>query len=271
MTKEEEKKVTIIIALYNCDKYLDKCIESLVKQTYKNLEIIICDDKSTDDSYEIACYWSKSDKRIKVIRNNKNMKAGYTRNQCIKLATGDYIAIQDADDYSDYSRIEKQVKFLNIHHNVDFVSTGMHCFNNGTTCKDYVPSIEFPVNKDFLNHLPFAHATTLFRIETLKKVNGYSLDKKLYRVEDFELFFKLYIAGYRGANMNECLYYYYEDENDYSKRKYRYRVNEFFLRYNSYKKMKLLPKAFIWALKPLFVGLIPQKIINSIKKQQKNF
>ena len=88
----EKIKVSIIIPVYNNSKYLRDCLNSVLKQTLDNIEIITIDDCSTDDSFDILKeYQSKYQEKLKIIRNNKNMGVGYTRNLGISLSSGKYI------------------------------------------------------------------------------------------------------------------------------------------------------------------------------------
>ena len=101
------RKISIIVPVYRAEKYLDRCIESLVKQTYSNLEIILVDDGSPDLSGAICDKWAAKDGRIKVI-HKQNAGAPAARNTGFENATGDYIGIIDSDDYIDeimYSRL----------------------------------------------------------------------------------------------------------------------------------------------------------------------
>lgn len=95
---ENIKKISVICIIYKVEKYLDRCIESLVNQTYNNLEIILVDDESPDNCPKICDEWAKKDERIKVI-HKKNGGVSDARNKGMKIATGDYIAFVDADDY----------------------------------------------------------------------------------------------------------------------------------------------------------------------------
>jgi len=104
------KKVSVIIPVYNSEKYILECINSVINQTYKNLEIIIIDDKSTDNSVNIIK--SIKDKRIKLIELEKNSGAAIARNKGIQASTGHYICFLDSDDYWKLKKIEKQVKFI---------------------------------------------------------------------------------------------------------------------------------------------------------------
>lgn len=102
-------KVSIIVPMYNCSLYIDKCICSLINQTYKNLEIILVNDGSTDNSLEKIEEYQKQDNRIKVItQNNKGVSS--SRNTGIKNATGEYITFVDSDDYLDNNVIELLLK-----------------------------------------------------------------------------------------------------------------------------------------------------------------
>lgn len=98
-------KVTIIVGVYNGEKYLKECIESIINQTYKNLEIILVDDESTDNSKAIIEKFKKNDKRIKLICQ-KNSGVSVSRNNAIKKSTGDYICIVDQDDILENDYIE---------------------------------------------------------------------------------------------------------------------------------------------------------------------
>lgn len=104
------KKVSVIIPVHNSEKYILECINSVINQTYKNLEIIIIDDKSTDNSVNIIK--NIKDKRIKLIELSINSGAAIARNKGIEASTGDYICFLDSDDYWKLKKIEKQVKFI---------------------------------------------------------------------------------------------------------------------------------------------------------------
>ena len=104
-----DKKVSIAIPVYNVENYLDKCVESIVNQTYKNLEIILVDDGSTDRSGEICDQWAKRDKRIKVV-HKENGGLSSARNAGMKNATGKYILFEDSDDWVDKELVEKCVE-----------------------------------------------------------------------------------------------------------------------------------------------------------------
>ena len=102
---EDKIKVSVIIPVYNVVDYFNKCIESIINQTLKEIEIIIVDDGSNDGSSELCDYWSKVDHRIKVI-HKINEGQGIARNTALKFATGEYIACVDSDDYIEINTYE---------------------------------------------------------------------------------------------------------------------------------------------------------------------
>lgn len=103
-------RISVIIPVYNAEKYLNACLNSLLNQTYLNFEVICIDDASTDSSMEILEYFSKKDLRIKIIRNKTNNGPGYSRNQGLNIAKGKYISFLDSDDWLNYDALEILIK-----------------------------------------------------------------------------------------------------------------------------------------------------------------
>ena len=108
-------KVSIIVPIYNTEKYLSNCIDSLLNQTHQTIEILLIDDGSTDRSGEIANEYAKKDKRIKVV-HQKNSGQSAARNKGLKLATGEYISFIDSDDEVSKTFIEKLLNPYNNPH-----------------------------------------------------------------------------------------------------------------------------------------------------------
>lgn len=105
MSCDKAYKVSIIIPVYNVESYLKKCIDSILLQTYTNFELILIDDGSTDQSYEICDEYSLNDKRIKVI-HKINEGVSKARNLGLSISTGDYICFVDSDDWIDCDMLE---------------------------------------------------------------------------------------------------------------------------------------------------------------------
>ena len=101
----DKAKVSIIVPCYGVEKYLDCCMESIVNQTLKDIEIILVDDGSPDRVPQICDEWAQKDPRIKVI-HKKNAGLGYARNSGLEIASGEYVAFVDSDDYVDIRMYE---------------------------------------------------------------------------------------------------------------------------------------------------------------------
>ena len=117
-----EIKVSIIVPVYNVEKYLDRCIQSLVNQSLNNIEIILVDDGSLDNCPKICDEYARNDSRIKVI-HKKNAGLGYARNSGLEIASGEYVAFVDSDDYVDITMYEKLYNET-IHNKYDIVYCG---------------------------------------------------------------------------------------------------------------------------------------------------
>ena len=107
-------KVTVIIPTYNMENYLDLCLNSILNQTYQNIEILCIDDCSTDKTYEKLLSYKSKDQRISVFKNPKNSMVGYSRNFGLSKATGEYVLFVDPDDYCSNSLIEKTLNKVQI-------------------------------------------------------------------------------------------------------------------------------------------------------------
>jgi len=166
------KKVSVIIPVYNSSKYLEECINSVINQTYKNLEIIIINDDSTDNSLDIIN--SFNDKRIKLIDLPKNGGVSNARNKGIEASTGDYICFLDSDDFWSLKKIEKQVKFIK---NKVFIFSDYEYYNNGKRKRVKVPK-SITYSEALKNTIIFT-STVMFNMNFLNKDDIYMPNIKL--------------------------------------------------------------------------------------------
>ena len=105
-----QPKISVLMPVYNCEKFLKKAIDSILNQTFDNFEYIIINDGSTDNTLNIIK--SYKDKRIKIINNSKNLGISRSLNKGIRQAKGEYIARHDSDDISDLNRFKLQLEYL---------------------------------------------------------------------------------------------------------------------------------------------------------------
>ena len=262
-------QISVLMGIYNCADTLPQAIKSIQAQTYTNWELILCDDGSTDDTYTVAKSFSDQDSRIVLLRNTENKGLNITLNRCWKAATGEYIARMDGDDDCVPERFEKQISFLEKHPEFDIVSSPMILFDeNGawgvTTAK------EFPQPEDVVNGSPICHAPVMMRKSCLDAVNGYTEDPRMLRVEDVNLWIKLYARGYRCYNLQEPLYRMRNDQNAFNRRKYRYRINSTYVRILGCKMLDLDMACYIKAFRPMVYGLVPARLRQLIRKRQQS-
>ena len=271
----EDKKVSIITGIYNCAPTLDMAIQSILDQTYKNWEFILCDDGSKDETYEIALkYKNRFPDKFIVVKNEKNMGLNFTLNKCLKLATGEYVARMDGDDVSLPTRFEKEVEFLNTHPEYAIVSTPMIMFDeHGDWGQTNI--IEKPQIVDFVHHTPFfCHAACMIRRDAFLDVNGYTVDKRLLRFEDCNLWFKLYGKGYRGYNLSEPLYKMLDDRNAFSRRTFSARMRGVYVKYSGFKLVNM-PKRHYYGLvvefvKCFLIGICPPPVYKALHRKKQN-
>ncbi len=261
--------ISVVMAVYQvaCQAHLDAAICSILYQTFANLELIICSDGADSETYLTIQQWSQRDQRVIVTKNDCNLGAGVSRNRAAQLGSGKYIAIMDADDISSPDRLGRQYVFLESNPQYAFVGArGAYFYEKPGDRKDGYWYVGRPEPKDFLMTLPFVHASILFRREVFEAVAGYRGLRRVMRAEDYDLLFRIYERGYRGANLPEILYYIRMDEAAFRRRKYRYRFSECAVKLEGFFRLGLMPKGLVYGLKPLVVGLIPRSILNHMKE-----
>ncbi len=247
------------MGVYNCASTLDEALESLYTQTYQNFKIIICDDGSVDNTYELAKKHVKAHRSIVLIHNDQNMGLNYTLNRCLEYADTQYVARMDGDDLSEPCRFEKEINFLDSHPEYDIVSSRMMYFDENGPFR-WGKGRGEPKIADFCKGTPFSHTSCMIRTEAIKAVGGYSVSKSLLRVEDYHLWIKMYKAGYRGYILPEILYKMRDDENALKRRTFRGRVNEARVRYIACRAFRLPLISYIHILRPLLVALLPKPL-----------
>lgn len=260
-------KISIISGIYNCADTLDEAIASILAQTITDWEWILCDDASADNTYEVAKrYADQYPDQFVLLKNEQNMGLNYTLNRCLEYAKGRYIARMDGDDLCSPERFAEELRCLEENPHIAIVSTDMTFFDEtGTWGRISHP--EFPQNKDFLAGSPFCHAPCMVRKEAYDAVNGYSVDRKLLRVEDYHLWIKMYAKGLKGRNIPKPLYQMRDDRDAYSRRKFRYRLNEAYVRLLVVRELKLPFYTAVYALRPVIVGLLPKKLYDLLHKR----
>ncbi len=195
------EKVTVLLPVYNAAAYVKEAVESILAQTYRDFELLIVEDASTDDSLKII--QAITDDRIRIVRNPENLGITPSLNKGIRLARYALIARMDADDISHPWRLEKQVAYLQKHPDCAMLATWVRLIDHTGT---YLRTEG--INREFLYYtLNFEccimHSTVMFRKTYLEAVGGY---QKAYS-EDFDLFWRI-SRRYKISAIDEPLVFY---------------------------------------------------------------
>ncbi len=258
-------RISVLMGIYNCAPTLQEALDSLYAQTYQDFQIILCDDGSKDDTYKIAEENAKKHDNIILIKNDRNRGLNYTLNHCLEYADTEYCARMDGDDISIPERFEKEINFLESHPEYAIVSTPMIYFDEQGDFKKGKGGYE-PSKEECAQHTPFCHAPCMVKTEAYKAVGGYSVDNKLLRVEDYHLWIKMFAKGYRGYMMAEPLYKMRDDRNAKLRRNLNNRIHEMYVKKIAIQKLQLPKWNYVFCLKPIILGILPNFIYNSLHK-----
>ena len=257
------------MGVYNCALTLPEAITSIQKQTITDWEFIICDDGSNDDTWEIADAFRENDNRIVLQKNEKNLGLNATLNKCLSVARGQYIARMDGDDICAPERFEKELLLYSEHPEAGVISCSMNFFDDDGTFGSLIYD-EAPQPADLLHGSQFCHAGALMRRDVLMKLGGYSESRDTLRVEDFDLWVRMYAAGYRGFNTREILYSMRDDRNAVSRRTFQSRLNESKVILRAGKAFRCGIKKWLYAAIPIIKSMCPQWLYRVIHKQRLN-
>ena len=176
-------KISVVMPVYNSERYLREAIDSILNQTFTDFEFIIIDDGSKDSSPDIVR--SYTDKRIRFYQNEHNMGVAATLNRGLDLATGEYIARMDSDDISMPERFEKQLTFMDRHPDVAVCATGIQIFGSQYARRIFSSDAE-QLKIDLLFNSCFAHPSVMMRSHLFCN-KGYYYDNSFNKMEDYEL------------------------------------------------------------------------------------
>ena len=254
-------RVSVILGIYNCASTLVEALDSLYAQTYQNFKIILCEDGSTDNTYQVAKDYAEKHDNIVLIKNEKNMGLNHTLNRCLEYADTEYVARMDGDDMSLPIRFEREVKFLDEHPEYAVVSGPMIYFDEKGDFRTGRGRGEIK-KEDFLHGSPICHAPCMARTEAFKSIGGYTVDNKLLRVEDYHLWFKLFAAGYKLFMLKEPIYKMRDDRNAFHRRTWQNRRNEAYVKHIGFKMIGMPWYAHVYCLRPIITYFMPRFIYN---------
>jgi glycosyltransferase involved in cell wall biosynthesis len=198
-------RVSVIIGIYNCAPTLVEALDSLYAQTFQDFKIILCEDGSSDNTYQVAADYASKHDNIILIRNEKNMGLAMSLNNGLKVAKGDIIVRMDSDDIAYPERISKQVDFMEQRPDIDVVGSWVSEFidtpeNEISTRK--VPELSEGIYEFGKSRNPMNHPSVAFRRDRVMEHGGYT---HFWLFEDYCLWAQLLVKGYRFYNFQESL------------------------------------------------------------------
>lgn len=267
MSSPSSLVVSVLLPIFNGQKYLEAAIESVLGQSYGEFELNVIDDGSTDDSWRlIACF---ADSRIRAIRQSNRGLAG-TLNSGLGTVRGVFLARQDQDDLMLPGRLAKQVEFLNQNPDCALVGSWSEIW---VGCQPTARGHHHPASNDALRlellfDNPFVHSSVMMRADVVRQLGGYSEDKSRQPPEDYELWSRI-ARSHRIANIPEVLTVYREVEGSMS----RTGENPFLvnvIRISSENLAAALPKEFsadeCFALASLYHGRLSDDKVKNLSR-----
>lgn len=280
-------KISVIVPVYNEEKYLSRCIDSILGQSLSELEVILIDDGSTDNTPMICDNYVKRDKRVKVI-HKKNSGQGFSRNEGIKIASGEYISFVDSDDYLDLSMYEKMYNCTN-NGQVDSVICDWHLVNEMNKISSDINNINVlkknlyknkEVRQEILlnvigtkledksgNDISLAVWNKIYKRKIVIDKNIKFLSEREYISEDLIFNVNFFSTSTSCYVLKEKLYYYFDKSNsfsrsynedlfDKSKKMYVYLMNRF---------KTEIDKEIILRIKKLFFNNVRMCLIQEVR------
>jgi len=261
MNTQKQPLISVIMPAHNAGKFVMQAIDSIINQTYTNWEMVIINDASNDNTYQILKKYSQN-KKIKILKNKYNLGVAGSLNKALKMTKGEYIARMDGDDISLPKRLETQVKLLQNNPKLVAIGTQVNIIDEETriTAKK-----EFPINPKvcadmLMLTVPIQHPSLMVRAGKIKKY-GYNSHYKT--AEDWDLYFKLLNDG-QLSNTKETLFLYRQvfGTNGFHKIKRAFWLI-FKIRLNGILKYNYRP-TFIGILgtilQTIIVAILPQKL-----------
>ena len=228
--------VSVIMTAYNCEKYIEEAIKSIFHQSFREFELIIYHDGSTDKTWQVALKTITDYNKafmgcVKMLPSHENVGCGEGRNRAIRKARGKYIAIQDADDMSFQTRLEKEVKFLEENEDIFCVGAWADKMEkNG----DFIELMTYPpaTNEEIFHEMmikknnPIIDPSCMYRKDIFNELGGY--EGKWRLVPDFNLWVRAMQAGCKFANLQEVLVHYRQHPNSVTNKNEMATVKEHF-------------------------------------------
>lgn len=213
-----ENKVSVIMPVYNAERFLRQAVDSVLTQSYSDFELILVDDCSTDGSYDILCEYENKDKRVRVFKNEQNKGVSYTRNFAVSKANGEYIALIDSDDMWRKDKLSKQMSLIEKYPDTDLCYTASAFVDTESVESDFVFNVPEQVTyKKLLKQNVASCSSVLIKKKWLVK---YPMAHDNMH-EDFAVWLSVLKDGGKARGINEPLLIYRVAANSKSGNKFK--------------------------------------------------
>lgn len=201
-----KEKISVIMSTYNePEEWVRKSIESILNQSYRNLElIVVCDNPENVQLINILNEYNQKDSRVKLILNEVNLGLSKSLNRALEKVTGKYVARMDSDDIAIENRIELQIKYLK-EKKLDLIGSGVVCIDESgkkISNMNSFPKSDKEVRKKIIHNNCLAHPTWVGRVEVFKDNKGY---REIPYAEDYDFILRALDKGYKLGNINSIL------------------------------------------------------------------
>ncbi len=206
MNNSENILVSVVMATFNEPKaFIEKSISSILAQTHKNLELLIADDSTKEETISVIDNFARRDRRVVVIRKEERMGFINALNSCLDCAKGDLIARMDGDDISLPDRFEKQIQYYKSHPEVIIWGGNIDIINENEEIisERLYPTTSASIRRMFMFRSPFAHPTVMLQRRIVDE--GFRYNPEYKKDEDLDLWLRLYNKGYIFGNTGEKL------------------------------------------------------------------
>lgn len=192
MKSSQKINISILISIYNGEKFINRCFESIKKQTFGDFEVICVDDFSTDRSLKKMKKWQNifGEEKFLIIENQENLGLTKSLNKALKKAQGEFIARIDVDDTWQEKKLEKQIEFLEKNKKYAIVGCNHINFYKNNKKRIYLPETHEKISKNLFRRNPFAHSCILARTKLIKNLGGYN--EKIKYGQDYELWLRCF-------------------------------------------------------------------------------
>lgn len=251
-------KISVIMGAHNCAKTIEAAIKSILDQAFSDWECLICDDASIDGTFNILKSICAGNQKFIILRNEKNLGLASSLNKCIKRSSGEFLARQDADDFSHPERFREELAFLEKNRDVSVVGTYADLFSQGPAWGRIMAPVD-PKLIDWAKGFGVIHASVMMKRSAVIAAGMY--DESAIRMEDYDLWVRMVASGDKICTLPKVLYSIRWDGSAYKRRKIKFRMAEVKVRLSSMRRLRAPTLFYLYTLKPLFIAMIPYYFI----------